>query len=153
MNRRSALIVLTLLIAGCIVGAISGMAMVDSINNGQVPGETPLEGRMAQGIMISAAILCMSIAVIIALVISYVRIYVSTRSRYIGALLLFFVPALIKSVFSLRTVYALIRILANNSETITQDFGFTQSGFGGLFVIVTIFELIAASTLLYLSME
>jgi len=153
MKNQPILIIVCLLVVGCIIGTFTSIAIIDDINSDLNPDLDPVEGKQANYATLSTAILCMGLVVISALVLSYIRIYRATKSKYIAALLLFFIPALIKSIFTLRTMYSVVRIIATQKSSIVQDIGFSHSGFAGILLIVSIFELVAASTLLYLSMK
>ena len=80
-----------------------------------------------------------NVALLIVLVINYVGIYVKTRSEFTIGLLIFAIAFLIKDLTS--------------SPLVVGAFGFGQFGLGPFAFLPDLFELLALSVLLYLSIK
>ena len=95
---------------------------------------------------------CISIFFLIGLIAVYFRVFVKTKSKYIVGLLFFLIPLFIQSIFSVSTLRSLFISSAFPFE-ISESFGFEWGGLGQIIVVVSIFESIGLSILLYLSNE
>ena len=69
------------------------------------------------------------------------------------ALLFFLIPLFIQSIFSINTLRSLFVSPAIPFSHIRESIGFGFGGLGGILVMVSIFEIIGLSILLYLSSE
>lgn len=101
------------------------------------------------GVIIS----CISLFLLLGLISNYVKIFFTSKSKYVAGLLLFLIPWLVKSFFSinmLRTLFVSPRIAELGMR---QTIGFGLTGFGGMVVLLTVFEILGLSVLLYLSSE
>jgi hypothetical protein len=98
-------------------------------------------------------IVCISTFLLIGLIAVYIKIFVKTKSKYIGGLLFFLVPLLFQSIFSVNTVRSLFVSSAIPYGRIRESIGFGFGGLGGILVIVSVFEIIGLTILLYLSTE
>jgi hypothetical protein len=90
-------------------------------------------------------------ALIVGLLFGYYDSFRKTKSRFLIGLNLFIIALLIRSVLSVISLYTIatdyIRVIPYVSRT------FLTPGFSGLNFVLSIFEIIALSILLYLSME
>ena len=102
---------------------------------------------------VGVIIVCISTFLLIGLIISNVLIYLKTKSKYVIGLLLFFSPLLLQSIFSINTLRSLYITPAIPFIDIQNRIGFSASGLGGIIVILTIFEIVGLSIVLYLSSD
>ena len=98
-------------------------------------------------------IVCISTYLIAGLLIVYIKIFLKTSSKYIAGLLFFLTPLFIQSIFSVNTLRSLFVSSAIPFPHIRESIGFGIGGLGGILVILSIFEIIGLSILLYLSTE
>ncbi len=97
---------------------------------------------------------CISIFLLIGLIAVYFKIFAKTKSKYIAGLLFFLVPLFIQSIFSVSTLRSLFVAPALPfGPGIRESIGFGWGGLGQIIVIVSLFESIGLSILLYLSNE
>jgi hypothetical protein len=90
---------------------------------------------------------------LIGLIFVYINIFLKTSSKYIAGLLFFLTPLFIQSVFSVNTLRSLFVSSAIPYFSIRESIGFGLGGLGSFLVMVSIFEIIGLSILLYLSSE
>jgi hypothetical protein len=99
-------------------------------------------------------IVCISMFLLIGLIAVYFKVFAKTKSKYVAGLLFFLVPLFIQSIFLVNTLRSLFV-----SSAIPFGYGFRESigfewgGLGQILVIVSLFEIIGLSILLYLSNE
>jgi len=98
-------------------------------------------------------IVCISTFLLIGLIVTYFKIFFKTSSKYILGLLFFLIPLFIQSIFSINALRSLFISPAIPYMNIQESIGFGIGGLGGILVIVSIFEIIGLSILLYLSSE
>ena len=98
-------------------------------------------------------IVCISTYLIFGLIIIYIKIFLKTNSKYIVGLLFFLTPLFIQSIFSVNTLRSLFVSSAIPYFHIRESIGFGLGGLGGIIVIISVFEIIGLSILLYLSSE
>jgi len=98
-------------------------------------------------------IVCISVFFLIGLIAVYFKIFTKTKSKYVAGLLFFLVPLFIQSVFSVNTLRSLFVSPAIPFGHIRESIGFGFGGLGQILVIVSLFEIIGLSILLYLSTE
>lgn len=98
-------------------------------------------------------IVCISAFLLLGLIVVYVKIFLTTSSKYIVGLLFFLTPLFIQSIFSINTLRSLFVSSAIPYKNIQRSIGFGFGGLGGIIVMVSIFEIIGLSILLYLSSE
>ena len=98
-------------------------------------------------------IVCISTYLLIGLIVIYIKIFFTTNSKYIVGLLLFLIPLFIQSIFSINTLRSLFVSSAIPYFNIRESIGFGFGGLGGILIMVSIFEIIGLSILLYLSTE
>lgn len=102
---------------------------------------------------IGVIIVCISTYLLAGLIIVYIKIFMKTNSKYIAGLLFFLTPLFIQSIFSVNTLRSLFISSAIPFPHIRESIGFGIGGLGGILVILSIFEIIGLSILLYLSTE
>lgn len=102
---------------------------------------------------IGVIIVCISTFLLLGLIIVYSKIFLATNSKYIIGLLFFLTPLFIQSIFSINTLRSLFVSSAIPYMNIRKSIGFGFSGLGGIIIMVSIFEIIGLSILLYLSSE
>jgi hypothetical protein len=106
-------------------------------------------------------VVCISMFLLIGLLAVYFKVFTKTKSKYIIGLFFVLVPLFIESIFlvyALRSLFAYPAIPAFSSAPpgpggIGGVIGFEMGGLGQILVIVSIFESIGLSILLYLSNE
>jgi len=102
---------------------------------------------------IGVIIICISAYLLIGLIIVYIKIFLKTNSKYIVGLLFFLIPFFIQSILSVNTLRSLFISPAIPYMHIRESIGFGFGGLGGILVMVSLFEIIGLSILLYLSTE
>jgi len=104
-------------------------------------------------------IVCISMFLLIGLIAVYFKVFAKTKSKYILGLFFVLIPLFIESIFlvyALRSLFAFPAIPAfppGQGHGIPQTIGFEWGGLGQILVIISIFESIGLSILLYLSYE
>ena len=102
---------------------------------------------------VGVVIVSVSTFLLIGLVAIYVKIFFKSKSKYVGGLLFFLSPLLIQSLFSLNALRSLFVSARIPFHSIRESVGFSWGGLGGMLVILSIFEIIGLTILLYLSSE
>lgn len=102
---------------------------------------------------LGVVIVCISTFLLIGLVAIYINIFLKSNSKYIVGLLFFLFPLLIRSFFSVNTLRSLFISPAIPFAHIRESIGFGLGGLGGILVVLSIFEIVGLSILLYLSTE
>ncbi len=102
---------------------------------------------------IGVVIVCISAYFLFGLIVVYFRIFLKTSSKYIVGLLFFLIPLFIQSIFSVNTLRSLFVSSAIPYFHIRESIGFGFGGLGGILVMLSIFEIVGLSILLYLSNE
>jgi hypothetical protein len=85
------------------------------------------------------------------LVAIYFKIFFTSKSKYVIGLLFFLIPLLIQSIFFINAMRSLF--LTTKITYFGDAFGFGLGGLGGMLVLISLFEGIGLSILLYLSAE
>lgn len=163
-NKKAIKIILLLFIFGIITGLILSAIFINEANQridewyNHFPFGDYLGPLKASEIILPSLgiiIFCISIFLLIGLIIVYIKIFLKTNSKYITGLLFFLAPLFIQSILLVNTLRSLFI-----SPAIPEDFGplqetigFGFGGLGGIIVMVSIFEIIGLSILLYLSTE
>ena len=167
-TKQTLKLIIALVIGGIIVGLLLSYVFVNEANDrikqfndefgpGQFPGNnfrldplTPTEIILpALGVIV----VCISMFLLIGLIAVYIKIFVKTGSKYIAGLLFFLAPLFIQSIFSVNTLRSLFVSVAIPFQNIRESIGFGIGGFGGILVILSVFEIIGLSILLFLSTE
>ncbi len=102
---------------------------------------------------IGVVIVCISTFLLIGLIVIYIKIFFTSNSKYVVGLLMFLSPLLIQSIFSLNALRSLFVSPRIPEPLISNTIGFGFGGLGGMLVVLSIFEIIGLSILLYLSSE
>lgn len=99
-------------------------------------------------------VVCISIFLLIGLAAVYFRVFLKTKSKYVIGLLFFLIPLFFQTVFSVGTLRSLfVSPALPFGQGIRESIGFGWGGLGQILVIVSFFEIIGLSILLYLSAE
>lgn len=101
--------------------------------------------------IITVILLCISSYFLLAVNITYIKIYKSTKSKYIIGLFFVFTPLLIVSCFFIRVVKSLFFSSALEFNIISPILGFGISGLGGMLSILSVFMILGSGILIYLS--
>jgi len=166
-NKKAIKIILLLIICGIITGLvlsyifiIEANQRIENIEERDIPFP-PNPDFNPQSLTISDIILpsigviiiCISAYLLIGLIIIYIKIFLKTNSKYIVGLLFFLIPLFIQSILSVNTLRSLFISPAIPYMHIRESIGFGLGGLGGILVMVSVFEIIGLSILLYLSTE
>jgi hypothetical protein len=103
----------------------------------QPPGEIP--GDIELFYIVRTVISAVNITLLVALIITYASIYIKTRSEFTIGLLIFAIIFLMKDLTS--------------NPFVTGAFGFRLYGLGPFALLPDLFELVALTVLLYLSVK
>ena len=166
-NKKAIRFIVLLVICGIVTGLLlSSVFIIEAnqrIEDMQEPagpfhpngGFTPQPLSISDVIIPSfgVVIICISMFLLIGLIFVYLKIFLSTSSKYIAGLLFFLTPLFIQSVFSVNTLRSLFVSSAIPYFNIRESIGFGFGGLGSILVMVSIFEIIGLSILLYLSSE
>ncbi len=166
-NKKAIKIILLLVVLGIITGLLLSIVFVNEANQRIENIEArdrpfhPEADFNPQPLTISDIILptagviiiCISTYLLLGLIIVYIKIFLKTNSKYIVGLLFFLTPLFIQSILSINTLRSLFISPAIPYINIRESIGFGIGGLGGILVMVSIFEIIGLSILLYLSSE
>ena len=154
-------LILTLVACGIAVGSILSYVFVDEANHQIIQGPgvffrvNPLTTSEILLPALGVIAVCISMFLLIGLIAVYIKIFVKTGSKYIAGLLFFLAPLFIQSVLSINILRSLFITAAipDQFQPLRETIGFGIGGFGGILVVLSIFEIIGLSILLYLSTE
>jgi hypothetical protein len=166
-NSKAIKSILILVILGIVTGLILSYVFIDEANQRIENFErwdrpTPPEADFNQQPLttsdiifpsIGVIIVCISTFFLLGLIGIYIKIFLQTSSKYIVGLLFFLIPLFIKSIFSVNTLRSLFVSPAIPYFHIKENIGFGFGGLGGILIMVSFFEIIGLSILLYLSSE
>ena len=166
-NKKAIRIIEILIVLGVITGLLLSLVFMNEANqriediaNRDRPfpknGDFNTEPLTISDIIvpsIGVLIVCISTYLLLGLIIVYIKIFLNTNSKYIMGLLFFLTPLFMQSIFSINTLRSLFVYPAIPYFHIRESIGFGIGGLGGILVIVSIFEIIGLSILLYLSSE
>ena len=167
-NKKAIRNILILIVCGIITGLILSSIFVGEANQiilNDNPPDRPFknpdvdynpEPLTTEDIIfpsIGVVIVCVSVYLLFGIICTYLVIYLKTKSKYIFGLLFFFIPIFIQSIFSVNTLRSLYLTPAIPFTHIRRNIGFNFGGLGGIIVVVSVFEIIGLSILLYLSSE
>jgi hypothetical protein len=161
-HTKKVLKIITALVAcGVIVGLVLSYFFVDEANNQIIGGPgiyfrvNPLTTDEILFPSFGVTVVCISMFLLIGLIAVYIKIFVKTGSKYIAGLLFFLAPLFVQSIFSINTLRSLFisAAIPDQFQPIRELIGFGLGGFGGILVILSIFEIIGLTILLYLSTE
>ena len=96
---------------------------------------------------------CISAYLLIGLIVIYIGVFLQSGSSFITGLLFVFIPLFIITVFFVNTLRSLYYSSAFQYDFIGNALGFGIDGLGGIISIISLFEIIGLSILIYLTME
>jgi hypothetical protein len=157
-TKKALKLIVPLVLCGVVVGLLLSYFFVNEANNQIIrgPGIYYRVNPLTTEEMILPALGVVAVCIsIIGLIAVYIKVFVKTGSRYIAGLLFFLAPLFIQSVLSINILRSLFisAAIPDQFQPIRESIGFGIGGFGGILVIVSIFEIIGLSILLYLSTE
>ena len=172
LNKKAITLILVLAVCGIITGVLLSSYFVNDANNRILRFDDNPKGGRGQNLSqnfsfdpepltpeeaivpsIGVVIVCITTYLLIGLIAVYIKIFMKTGSKYIAGLLFFLTPLFLQSIFSVNTLRSLFVSSAIPFNHIRDSIGFGIGGLGGILVIVSIFEIIGLSILLYLSTE
>ena len=166
-NKKAIRMIVILFVLGIITGLLLSFVFINEANqriedieNDDIPfprkgdfNDKPLSLSDIILPSIGVVIVCVSTYLLLGLIIVYIKIFLTTNSKYIIGLLFFLTPLFIQSIFLVNTLRSLFVSSAIPYGHIRESIGFGMGGLGGILVMVSIFEIIGLSILLYLSSE
>jgi predicted membrane channel-forming protein YqfA (hemolysin III family) len=175
-NMKAIRLIAVLIFGGTALGLILSSIFITETNNkiqdladevaelfgGSIPSFiniriTPLTTSEIILPTLGVVVVCISMFLLIGLIAVYFKVFAKTKSKYIIGLFFVLLPLFIESIFlvyTLRSLYVSSAIPAfPPSHGIGQSIGFEMGGLGQILVIVSVFESIGLSILLYLSNE
>jgi len=166
-NKKAIRMIVILIILGVITGSLLSLFFINEANqrienmpehNGPFhPSQefSPQPLTTSDIILPSIGVIIVSISVyfLLGLILVYIKIFLTTSSKYIVGLLFFLIPLFIQSIYSVNTLRSLFVSSAIPYFNIRESIGFGFGGLGGILIMVSLFEIIGLSILLYLSSE
>ena len=168
-NKKAIRLLIVLVIGGIVLGLILSSVFITEANDRiqhfadefgtYVPPDfpfrvTPLTTSEIFLPTLGVIVVCISMFLLIGLIAVYFKIFAKTKSKYIAGLLFFLVPLFFQSIFSVSTLRSLfVSPAIPFGHGIRESIGFEWGGLGQILVVVSIFESIGLSILLYLSSE
>ena len=173
-NKKALGLLLILIIGGVVLGLILSNIFITETNDRiqhfndefgpYVPPDinitdfpfrvTPLTTSEVFLPTLGVIVVCISMFLLIGLIAVYFKVFAKTKSKYVAGLLFFLVPLFIRSIFSVNTLRSLfVSSAIPLGHGFRESIGFEWGGLGQIIVIVSIFESIGLSILLYLSNE
>ena len=166
-NKKAVKIISLLVVLGVITGmalsfvfVIEANQRIENMSNRGFPpppheeyDNEPLQTSDIILPSLGVIIICISMFLLLGLIIIYINIFLKTSSKYIVGLLFFLTPLFIQSILSVNTLRSLFVSSAIPYMHIRESIGFGFGGLRGIIVMVSIFEIIGLSILLYLSTE
>jgi hypothetical protein len=147
--------ILILFIIGIIIGQIIsniGIILIkQTAENLGIDINETIEKRLINGYTWLVTIICIDAVLLISLLWIYFDTYKKTKSSFILGLNFFIGILLIKSIFQIAYLFTLFNDSIRQLPSVLITLG--TSGFGTLGFFINIFEIMAMSILLYLSME
>ena len=166
-NKKAIRMIVVLIVLGVITGLLLSLVFINEANQRiediRIRDKPfPINGVFNTELLtisdvilpsIGVIIVCISTYLLLGLIIVYIKIFLTTSSKYIVGLLFFLTPLFIQSIFSVNTLRSLFVSSAIPYFNIRESIGFGFGGLGGILIMVSIFEIIGLSILLYLSAE
>ena len=166
-NKKAIRLIVILIILGIITGGLLSIVFlneanlrIENIGTRDKPfylqDDIDLEPLTYSDIIIPSigvVIVCISTYFLLGLIVVYLKIFFTTNSKYIVGLLFFLIPLFFKSIFSVNTLRSLFITSAHPEFPFRETIGFGIGGFGGILIMLSVFEIIGLSILLYLSTE
>jgi hypothetical protein len=177
-NKKAIRLLIILVIGGIVLGLILSSIFITEANTkiqqyanevaelfgGNIPPFiniriTPLSTSEIILPTLGVIVVCISMFLLIGLIAVYFKVFAKTKSKYILGLFFVLIPLFIESIFlvyTLRSLFAFPAIPAlppGQGQGIRESIGFEWGGLGQVLVVISIFESIGLSILLYLSNE
>jgi len=168
-NKKTIGLLIVLVIGGVVLGLILSTIFITETNEriqhfndefgDYIPPDfpfrvTPLTTAEVFLPTLGVIVVCISMFLLIGLIAVYFKVFAKTKSKYIAGLLFFLIPLFIQSIFSVSTLRSLfVSPALPFGHGIRESIGFEWGGLGQILVVVSIFESIGLSILLYLSNE
>jgi hypothetical protein len=176
VNKKAILLIVVLIAGGIVLGLILSSIFITEANGiiqqyadelTELFGDnippfiniriTPLTTSEIIFPTLGVVIVCISMFLLIGLIAVYFKVFAKTKSKYILGLFFVLIPLFIESIFlvyALRQLFAFPAIPAiPPGPGFRESIGFDWGGLGQILVIISIFESIGLSILLYLSNE
>jgi len=168
LNKKAVQIIVILFVCGIISGLLLSNSFITEANerisrfseDPRPPNfhDFPLESEpltTADVIIptLGVIIVCISAFLLIGLIAVYFKIFLKSTSKYVAGLLFFLLPLFIHSIFSINALRSLFVSSAIPYNQIRESVGFGFGGLGGTLAILSVFEIIGLTILLYLSTE
>ena len=167
LNKKALKLIVFLIILGIITGLILSILFTNEANERierivdwrePFPPDADYENELLTFSDIflpsfGVIIVCISSYLLLGLIFVYIKIFLKTGSKYIVGLLFFLTPLFVQSVFSVNTLRSLFVSSAIPYFHIRESIGFGFGGLGGILVMISIFEIVGLTILLYLSNE
>ncbi len=154
-HAKALIIIIGLFFIGIVVGFLFAQIGIseaqDILRQYDIDLSNAQERQFATIYLFSIVIIVISLALLIGLLIIYIDTYRKTKSSFMLGLILFISVLFVRSLLSLFIVHALVTRYIRAFPLIRDLIG--NSSFGGLSILIYIFEIVALSILLYLSME
>ena len=154
-KMKALIIILVLFIIGIIIGQIIsniGIILIkQTAENLGIDISEAVEKRLISGYIWLVTIICIDVVLLISLLWIYFDTYQKTKSSFILGLNFFIGILLIKSIFQIAYLFTLFNNSIRQLPSVLITLG--TSGFGILGFLINIFEIMAISILLYLSIE
>jgi hypothetical protein len=97
--------------------------------------------------------ICITIYLLFGLIVSYIRIFLMTKSSYIQGLMFILIPLFIIQLFLLNTLRSLYFSSAFKYDYLGNALGFGIGGLGSIISILSIFEIIGLTIMFYQANE
>lgn len=167
-NKKAIILILSLVVCGIITGIILSSYFVNEANERIKRFDEETRPPNFQDFMYTAEplttsdiilpsigviIVCITTFFLIGLIVVYIKIFLKSSSKYIVGLLFFLFPLMIQSIFSVNTLRSLFVSSAIPFPHIRESIGFGIGGLGGILVVLSLFEIVGLSILLYISTE
>lgn len=175
-NKKAIRLIVLLISGGIVLGSVLSSIFITETNNqiqeyadeiAELFGDyvppfinirlTPLTTSEIILPSLGVIIVCISMFLLIGLIAVYFKVFAKTKSKYIFGLFFVLIPLLIESIFlvyALRSLFAIPVIPAfPPGRGIPESIGFEWGGLGLILVVVSLFESVGLSILLYLSNE
>lgn len=154
-KMRSLIIIISLFFIGIVLGIIISNLSIGIINDIIEKLKLEINAKnmryLTNILSISFTLLCINIVLLLTLLWLYIDSYRKTKSSFMLGLTFFIGVLLVRSLLSLSTMFALFTQYVKALPTIWTIIG--DTGYGSFSFFLNIFEIIALTILLYLSME
>jgi len=163
IRKKAVILIAALFVIGAVAGLILSNIFInetnDIINDLNAHPPFPNQPLLTTDQIIlptfGVVIVCISVLLLIGMIAVYIKIGLKTRSPYVVGLLAFLIPLLAQAIFSVSALRSLFLSAAIPDAyiRIRESIGFGFGGFGGVLVVISVFEIIGLTMLLYLSTE